>query len=105
MHSKLQRVSGWEKLAREANFRPAVMAALCPISLRQMERYFLTHFHKSPRRWVKELRCRLARQLIERGYSSKAVVEDLHFADHAHLCHEFKQVYGVAPQDVGPMFR
>jgi transcriptional regulator GlxA family with amidase domain len=81
------------------------MAALCPSSLRQMERFFSDHFHKTPRQWTKELRCRLAKQLIERGYSSRAVVEELGFKDHAHLCHVFKQVYGVAPQDVGPTFR
>lgn len=105
MSSKLLRVGSWEQVAREAKFSPALMAALCSISLRQMERHFSIRFHKSPQAWLKELRCRIAKELIEGGYSSRAVVEELGFKDHSHLCHQFKQVYGGAPQTFSPSYR
>lgn len=92
----------WEMLARQACFQPDSLAALCQMSLRQLERRFKRDFKKTPSKWSRELRCRLARQRISEGWSTKAVAAYLHFWDAAHLCHEFKQVYGVAPQDFAP---
>lgn len=104
MSARLQSIQEWEKLARQAKFQPGVMAALCPISLRQMQRFFLKAFHKTPGEWSRELRCRLARQLISQGWSNKAVVVELHFGNEAHFCHEFKRVFGCAPQSFGPYY-
>src|SRR5690349_14283589 len=78
-----------EQLARDANFQAADMAASCGISLRHLERFFHENFHTTPREWVRAFRCRLAQALIRRGFSSKAVVQDLGYADHAQLCHDF----------------
>jgi AraC-like DNA-binding protein len=94
----------WEKLARNANFQPTVMAALCPISLRQLERHFKSEFGKTPGQWTRELKCQLARQLISQGWSNKAVAVELGFGNEAHLCHEFKRVFGVSPQTFGPLY-
>jgi len=102
---RLSRVRDWEKLARRAKFHPATMAALCFVSLRQVERFFRQRFGRTPTAWTRQLRCRLAKELISKGYSSKAVVLDLHFTDHSHLCHEFKRVYGAPPQFFAPHFR
>jgi transcriptional regulator GlxA family with amidase domain len=101
---RLIRVVDWEKLAREAKFHPAGMADLCSISVRQMERFFMREFKTSPREWARVLRCRLARQLIAEGWSSKAVIADLGFVDGSHLGREFRKFYGVAPQTVAPLF-
>ena len=40
MSGRLVRIEKWETLARQADFHPAQMAALCSISLRQLERFF-----------------------------------------------------------------
>ncbi len=63
MKSRLKRIQDWEALAKEASYDPVTMAALCPISLRQLERFFILHFGISPRVWVLELQCRRAREL------------------------------------------
>jgi len=63
------------------------------------------HFHTTPRRWLKEVKCRLARDLIAQGWSSKAVAEKLSFVDSSNLCHAFKQFYGVAPQAFAPRYK
>ena len=93
-----------EALAKDSGYDPASMAALCPISLRQLERFFMVNFGKSPRVWALELQCRRARELIEQGYSNKAVVIELNFADESHLCHVFKKVYGCPPQTFAPLY-
>lgn len=92
----------WTKLARKARFQPSALAGLCSVSLRQMERFFAWHFRKTPSRWLRECRCRLARQLISKGFSSRTVIGQLNFVDHSHLCHEFEKIYGATPQSFAP---
>ena len=104
MSGRLHRIGNWVKLAREARFRPAEMAALCPVSLRQLERFFIKEFKQTPTEWTRELRCRLARRLISEGWSNKAVTTELQFADESHFCHEFKRIYGVCPQTYAPLY-
>jgi AraC-like DNA-binding protein len=104
MSGRLLRIQNWEKLAREAQFQPSTMAALCPISLRQLQRFFETEFEKTPREWVRELRCRLALRLVAKGWLNKAVAAELHFADESHFCHEFKKVFGFSPQTYSPIY-
>jgi len=103
--SKLLAIRDWEKLASEASFRPESMAALCPVSLRQLERFFNRRFQKTPKAWARQLRCRLARELISQGWSSKAVAGQLHFWDESHFCNDFKRVYGAPPQAFAPSYQ
>src|SRR5262249_52543486 len=84
-----------ERLAREANFNAANMASLCSISERQLQRLFKKNLNCTPSQWLRELRCRLARQLIAQGYSSKAAAAELRFASQAHFCRVFKDVLGT----------
>jgi transcriptional regulator GlxA family with amidase domain len=105
MTGQLLKAQDWEEMARDANFRPAAMAALCSISLRQLERFFVKHFDKTPIAWSRALRCEQARQLIARGWTNKAVAAELNFANESHLCHEFRRVYGLPPRSFGPAHR
>jgi AraC-like DNA-binding protein len=95
-------VQEWERVAREADFRPARMAALCSISERQLERIFKRYLNCTPSQWLRELQCRLAKDLIGQGYSSKAAAAELKFATDAHFCREFKKVFGTSPQTFAP---
>ena len=100
----LLQIRDWERLAKEAHFQPQVMAALCPISLRQLERFFKQDLHKTPRQWVRDLRCRLALKLVSEGWSNKAVAAELHYWDESHFCREFKRMCGASPQTFGPVY-
>ena len=91
-------INDWEKIASEAHFNVSIMAARRRVSVRTLERFFRQHFNQSPREWLSLLRCQRAAQLLRSGYSNNAVVEELSFANKAHLCHEFKKLYGVSPQ-------
>src|SRR5258708_17762801 len=102
MSGRLLRIEKWEALARQADFHPAKMAALCSISLRQLERFFALRFGKTPGEWNREMKCRQALKLITEGYSNKAVVAELRFAGDSHFCHQFKPVYCASPQSFLP---
>ncbi len=92
----------WEEVAREADFNPGRMAALCSISERQLQRLFQQHLRCTPSRWLRNLQCRLAKQLIAKGYSNKAVATELKFSSQSHFCREFKKVFGMSPQTFAP---
>ena len=102
MSAQLRKISDWQVLAREASFRPADMAAMCSVSLRHLERHFMVSFHRTPGEWTRDLRLRLAKDLITQGWSTKAVAEELGFTDSAHLCREFKRMCGNTPQHFAP---
>ena len=91
-------IQDWEKLAREAQFKPGKMAALCSLSDRQLQRLFRENAHTTPGQWLRQLQCRLSKDLINKGYSNKAVAEELQFANASHFCREFKKQFGVSPQ-------
>jgi AraC-like DNA-binding protein len=102
MSGKLIRTEEWEKVARQAEFKPSKMAMLCAVSERHLQRIFKRHLHRTPSQWLRELQCRLAKQLISQGYSSKAAAAELNFATDAHFCREFKKVFGTSPQTFAP---
>jgi AraC-like DNA-binding protein len=100
--SSLLTMREWEQVAREADFSPAKMAILCAISERQLQRLFRQHLHCTPSRWLRDLQCRLAKQLISQGYSNKATAAELKFASESHFCREFKKVFGTSPRSFAP---
>jgi AraC-like DNA-binding protein len=104
MSGRLFRIEDWEQLAKTAGFKPGETAALCGVSNRQLERFFQENFKMPPRIWMRQLQCRLAKDLISKGYSNKAIVADLRFSSQAHFCREFKKQFGASPQSFGPIW-
>ena len=89
-----------QALGRQAKFRPGQLAALWPISKRQMERVFQCSFHKTPRTWLRELQCRLALNLVSQGFSNKAITLQLGFANETHFCRAFRKAFGTTPREI-----
>jgi AraC family transcriptional regulator, carnitine catabolism transcriptional activator len=104
MGGRLLKIKQWEDVARAAEFQPANVAALCSISDRQLQRFFQQSLQMTPRRWLRELQCKLAKDLIAKGYSNKAVAAELKFASESHFCREFKKVHGASPQSFAPTY-
>jgi AraC-like DNA-binding protein len=100
--SGLLTIEEWEQVAKEADYNPAKMATLCSISERQLQRLFRQHLHCTPSRWLRNLQCRIAKQLISQGYSNKAAAAELKFSSESHFCREFKKVFGTSPQTFAP---
>ena len=103
MHRHLSKVVNWKSVAVAASFRPARMAAFCSVSLRELERFFHEEFEKTPRDWIREVRCKEARKLVEKGWTCKATAAELRFANQSHLCHQFKKVFGRPPRAFIPV--
>jgi AraC-like DNA-binding protein len=99
VQGKLLTIKEWEEVARKADYNPGKMAVLCSISERQMQRLFQQHVKCTPSRWLRQLQCRLAKQLIAKGYSNKAVAAELRFSSQSHFCREFKKVFGTSPKN------
>ena len=78
------------------------MAALRRISTRQLQRVFKSQFLCTPSHWLRELQCRQGKDLIAKGYSSKAAAAELKFATAAHFCRVFKKQFGVTPRSFAP---
>jgi AraC-like DNA-binding protein len=74
------------------------MAAICRISLRQLERLFAEAFHQTPKIWLRDFRCRLAVGLLAQGHSNKEVVAELCFGSSSHFCHDFRKAYAGTPR-------
>jgi AraC-like DNA-binding protein len=103
MHGRVPKEK-WEQLAREGDFNSAKMASLCAISERQLQRIFRRNFDCTPSHWLRELQCRLAKELIAQGYSNKAAAAELKFASQSHFCREFKRIFGASPQTFAPAY-
>lgn len=99
MEGRLLTIKEWEEVARKADYSPGKMAVLCSMSERQMQRLFQQHVKCTPSRWLRQLQCRLAKQLISQGYSNKAVAAELKFSSQSHFCREFKKVFGSSPKN------
>jgi AraC-like DNA-binding protein len=100
--SNLLTIKEWQRVAKEADFSAARMASLCSISQRQLQRLFQHYLHCTPSRWLRELQCHLAKELIARGYSNKRVAAELRFASESHFCRVFKKAFGSSPQTFAP---
>jgi transcriptional regulator GlxA family with amidase domain len=97
MGSHLHRISEWDVLARQAHFNVHELAALCRVSTRQLERFFLLSFARSPSEWMRELRMKQAGALLASGRAPKEVAYELGFKSISHFYREFKRIYQVTP--------
>jgi AraC-like DNA-binding protein len=98
MSKGLLATQDWEQLAFQAEFKPSRMACLCALSERQMQRIF-NFWSVFGNGW--SIRP-LAKDLILKGYSSKAVAAELKFANESHFCREFKKRFGNPPTHFSP---
>jgi transcriptional regulator GlxA family with amidase domain len=100
--SRLFLSNDWVALARAAHFKCEQLAAHCFVSERQLERFFSIKFQQTPKQWMQALRMRLAREFLERGYTTKAVAQELHYAGPCQFCREFKRFYHKQPHHFAP---
>lgn len=105
MPGRLGKIEEWTHLAQAADFHPGKMASLCLVSERQLQRYFQERFHTTPSQWLRQLQCRMAAELLSRGYSTNGAADTLKFANGSHFCREFKKHFGVPPQTFSPQWK
>ncbi|HMJ66379.1 MAG TPA: helix-turn-helix transcriptional regulator, partial [Candidatus Binatia bacterium] len=100
MSSRLERRDDWENLAALCDYRVEELAHVCKVSQRQLQRFFLQHFGKTPKHWLDEMRAGMAVQEIVSGdFLMKAVSNDLKFKDPASFTRFFKRLKGTTPHN------
>jgi transcriptional regulator GlxA family with amidase domain len=97
MSSRLHHIQNWPELARSANWSVAVLATNCRVSVRTLERHFLTNFEKSPHSWLSENRRCLGDKMLQAGCTVKEVAGSLSYKHATHFSREFKTHTGHSP--------
>ncbi len=101
MTSRLDRNKDWLELAKESRYSAKQLAALCRVSLRQLERYYNNSFGRAPQQWLNEVRLREAKKLLLKGGSVKEATSRLGFKQASHFSRWFKQHTGRPPSEYG----
>jgi AraC-like DNA-binding protein len=95
----LSRSNQWVRLAKECLYDERLVARRCTVSVRQLQRYFLDDFGRSPKAWLNEQRMVAARNLLFEGNPVKMVASQLGFKQPSHFCREFKRSYRMTPSE------
>jgi AraC-like DNA-binding protein len=95
---RLELISDWIELARQAHYSSDTLAVLCSISPSQLRRFFNESYGRPPQEWLSELRLWHAMERLCAGAAIKEVAADLHFGGSAHFCHQFKRYHGCTPK-------
>ena len=90
--------TSWEKLAKAAQFRPNVLAELCGVSMRTLQRYFRAHYNQTVSDWLRNLRLNEALSSLKQCDSVKEVAFDLGYKQPSHFTRDFKRKFGVPPR-------
>ena len=80
----------WQELAQAARYNAVVLAKLCKLTTRQLQRRFRHALGCSPQAWLDGQRILAAKQLLLSGYSVKGTASELHFKQTSHFCRQFK---------------
>jgi len=99
MSSRIERIpeSVLEAKARDAAYRPSAFAALCQMSLRQMERHFLAKHGLTPRTWLDKIRLHDAQEVLIQGEYVKVVALQVGFSQSKHFSRWYRRLTGVNP--------
>ena|SRR5437867_13109530 len=99
MASRLDSITDWETLARQAKFKVGVVARSAGISPERLRLYVQIRFKKSTKDWLTELRMREARRLLARGQLVKEIAHILGFEHATHFSRAFRTTLGNSPTE------
>ncbi len=97
--SPAERRRKWKMMAEGADYRPARLANLCGVSLRQLERQFQADLGESPRKWLRRLRMERAKKVLLLLGSPTETAMVMGFRQLSHFSKEFKRAVGTSPKD------
>ena len=97
MRSKLDRISDWERRARECGYSPSKVAAAVGVTLRLLEIFFQERFGLGPHEWILRVRMQDAAAMLVAGGSVKSVADKVGYKQASHFSREFKRCFAVPP--------
>jgi AraC family transcriptional regulator len=90
-------IEDWERLASTAHYDATVLAKMCQLSVRQLQRDFRRLCSRTPQDWLNEQRLQAAQTLLLSGRPIKSIAFELGFKQMSHFCRQFKALYKVTP--------
>ena len=93
----LKNKRSWLRLAHEAKYSSATMAALCGITVRQLERHAQDVLGCTPQQWLDEQRMVRAQSLLRELDTIKEVAFKLGYVQASHFSRHFKEHAGMTP--------
>jgi len=95
MKSHLDKVEDWAFLARQAKWSVSMLARMCNVSSRTLERHFLEARGECPRAWLSRQKRRVVVEMIKQGLSTKEIAARLGVSHPSSLSRNFKRLTGV----------
>jgi AraC family transcriptional regulator of arabinose operon len=99
------RAASWTLLARNAKFRPALMAEAAGISVVHLRRLCRDLFGETLAQWLRHERMVAARHLLAETESVKTTLDQLGYEHRSQLARDFRAAYGVTPTEWLRRFR
>ena len=100
MGSRLDRMRDWEQTAARCGYSVEKMARYCKVSRRQLLRFFVEHFKKTPKHWLDEVRAQAAEAELLRGELVKAASTGVQFKHQSNFTRFIKRVKGTTPREM-----
>ena len=97
MNYQLHSIQNWPERAQSANWRAAVLAKNCGISLRTLHQHFLQQAGTNTKTWLAEQRLQFAIGLMRAGSSIKAASITVGYKNHSSFTRKFKAARGICP--------
>jgi AraC-like DNA-binding protein len=97
MNTKLTYVENWPELAQRANGSVSVLAKLCGVSSRTLQRFFQKNAIIAPKDWITDKRLKRATELLRAGTSIKETASQLGYPNAHHFSRDFKKYAGCCP--------
>ena len=88
-----------EALAVMSRYDAKILAGICDLSVRQLQREFKRRFQRSPQQWLDEQRIKASQQLLLLGQPVKAVAFELGFKSSSHFSRRFKSQFRMTPSE------
>ena len=97
MQSRLDRISDWERRARQCRYSASKMAQTLGVTLRLVEIFFQERFGCGPHSWMLRVRMTEAAVFLMSGVPVRTVTTKVGYKQVSHFSREFKRFFGMPP--------
>jgi AraC-like DNA-binding protein len=98
MASRFDKITDWEKEARQADYDPVAVAEANKATLRSLEHYFRRLFHECPHAWFTRLKLEDSKPLVEQGLPIHEVSDRFGYHHSTAFVAAFKHQFGLTPR-------
>ena len=92
-----EKVGDWDRLAKEADFRPGKFAELFGVSRRQLQRLTQRDFGKTPTQWLRGRKLKNALEIVKLTESVRDAATHFGYKQSGNFIRDFKKVHGFNP--------